>query len=309
MEKRKFQRKPDWIKVRQPGGEAFLRVNSEMRKHSLHTVCEEARCPNLAECWGGGTATLMIMGDMCTRGCRFCSVKSGWPANPPDPQEPKKAAESVVSMNLKYVVLTSVDRDDLADAGADHFAQTIEAIHDRCEEVLVEALVPDFQGKEDSILRLMAAKPEVYAHNVETVRRLTPQVRDRRSSYDLSLKVLKRVKELDPKQWTKSSIMLGLGETEEEVLETMQDLRKAKVDFLTLGQYLKPSSKHLDVVEFVHPDQFEVYREKALAMGFEYVASGPLVRSSYRAGEFYLESMIRAQGKMAESTQSLPIHH
>lgn len=293
----KFQPKPAWIKVRPPSGANFNRISGMLRERKLHTVCEEARCPNIAECWGSGTATLMLMGDVCTRGCRFCSVTSGIPKLPPDPLEPSKSAETVKLMNLEYVVLTSVDRDDLPDGGASHFAETIETIHRECPDVMVESLIPDFQGEFDSLLKILHAKPEVLAHNLETVERLTPTVRDQRATYHQSLRVLEMVKEFNPAQFTKTSIMLGLGETDDELKQAFQDLRNVGVDFLTLGQYLQPTGKHLKVVDFVTPEKFDELEKLALTYGFRYVASGPLVRSSYRAGEFFISSMIQHQKK------------
>jgi len=245
----------------------------------------------------------MIMGEKCTRGCRFCNVKSGIPDQPLDPMEPIKAAETVELMNLEYVVITSVDRDEIEDQGASHFAKTIEMIHKRNPNVLVETLIPDFRGNLDCLQTISNAKPDVLAHNLETVRRLTPFVRDRRATYDQSLYVLKSMKELREEQWTKSSIMLGLGETEDELLQAFEDLRKNNVDFLTLGQYLQPTKKHLKVERFYTPDEFKVLEEKALSFGFLYVASGPLVRSSYRAGEFFISNMI----KNNRNGQELPV--
>ncbi|MCB1198144.1 MAG: lipoyl synthase [Deltaproteobacteria bacterium] len=301
--KRTFQKKPDWIKVKLPGGDEFKRISKMLRERNLFTVCEEAMCPNIAECWSGGTATLMIMGEKCTRGCRFCNVKSGIPDTPLDPLEPAKSAETVELMNLEYVVITSVDRDELEDQGASHFAKTIELIHKRTPHVLVETLIPDFRGNIDCLQTISHAKPDVLAHNVETVRRLTPFVRDQRATYDQSLMVLQTMKKLRENQWTKSSIMLGLGETQEELLETFQDLRDHDVDFLTLGQYLQPSRKHLEVKKFYTPEEFKTLEQKALTFGFKYVASGPLVRSSYRAGEFFISNMI----KQNRNGQELPV--
>ena len=286
------ERKPEWLKVRPPAGESFTHIKSLLRGHGLHTVCEEAHCPNLGECWGGGTATIMLLGDTCTRGCRFCAVTSGNPRGVVDPFEPGKVAETVANLGLTYVVLTSVDRDDLPDGGAAHFAQTVRAIKARDPEILVETLVPDFQGDPSAIRTALGGGQEVFDHNVETVRRLQGSVRDPRANYEQSLFVLRHAKEVRPDVHTKSSIMLGLGETEGEVLETLRDLRAAGVDIVTLGQYLRPSAWHLPVVEYVPPEAFEAYRRQAMAMGFRYAAAGPLVRSSYRAGEFFLESRL-----------------
>jgi lipoic acid synthetase len=285
-------RKPGWLKVRAPGGEAYARIKHLLRERKLHTVCEEARCPNQGECWSAGTATVMILGDVCTRGCRFCAVTSGDPDGQVDPEEPWKVAEMVVSLELKYVVLTSVDRDDLPDGGADHFAETIRQIHSQDPGIRVEVLTPDFRGDRQAVGAVLEAGPDVFAHNLEVVRRLTPTIRDRRCDYDQSLDVLLTARAIRPEGMTKSSIMLGLGETEEEVLQAMEDLVGVGVDVLTLGQYLQPSPRHHEVVEFIHPDRFEDLGRKAEAMGFLYVASGPLVRSSYRAAELFLEGKI-----------------
>jgi lipoic acid synthetase len=287
------ERKPEWLKVRPPGGETFAHVKSLLRGLDLHTVCEEAHCPNVAECWGGGTATIMLLGDTCTRGCRFCAVTSGNPRGVVDPFEPAKVAEAVAEMELTNVVLTSVDRDDLPDGGAEHFARTVRAIKSIDPGILVETLVPDFRGDPAAIRTVLGGGQEVFDHNVETVRRLQATVRDPRANYEQSLFVLRHAKAVRRDAYTKSSIMLGLGETRDEVLETLRDLRAAKVDIVTLGQYLRPSSWHLAVNEYVSPETFEWYRRQAEDLGFLYVASGPLVRSSYRAGEFFLESMIR----------------
>ncbi len=289
------QRKPNWLKVRAPGGPSYVKIKQLLRRHGLHTVCEEARCPNLAECWAGGTATFMLMGDVCTRGCRFCAVKSGDPGGALDAQEPEKVARSIADLGLRYVVLTSVDRDDLPDGGADHFARTVESIHRLDPEVLVETLVPDFSGSETAIRRLLASRPDVYAQNQETVRRLTRTVRDARSDYDVTLGVLERVKALSAQTYTKSSLMLGLGERAEEIEQSMADLRAVGCDILTLGQYLQPSAKHLAVDRFVTPEEFDHWAEAGRQLGFRYVASGPLVRSSYRAGEFHIEKIVRRQ--------------
>lgn len=279
--------------MRPPGGAAFNRIHALLRDRKLHTVCEEARCPNIAECWSGGTATLMLLGDVCTRGCRFCAVKTGNPRGLVDPNEPAKAAETVSLMGLKYVVLTSVDRDDLPDQGAGQFAHTINEIHRQCPDTLVEALIPDFRGDRQALSDVIRSRPEVLAHNVETVDRLTPTVRDHRATYRQSLNVLMEMKRLRSDQWTKSSIMVGLGETDDELHQAYADLRRAGVDFLTIGQYLQPTQKHLNVIEFVSPQRFEEMKKDALAHGFRYVASGPLVRSSYRAGEFYIRSIVK----------------
>jgi lipoic acid synthetase len=287
------ERKPEWLKVRPPGGANFSHLKSLLHGLDLHTVCEEAHCPNVGECWGGGTATIMLLGDTCTRGCRFCAVTSGNPRGMVDPLEPEKVARAVAELDLSYVVLTSVDRDDLPDGGAAHFAETVRAIKAADPKILVETLVPDFQGDPEAIRTVLGGGQEVFDHNVETVRRLQAVARDRRANYEQSLFVLRHAKSVRPDVYTKSSIMLGLGETEDEVLETLQDLRGAGVDIVTLGQYLRPSAWHLAVSQYVAPETFDAYRRQAEAMGFLYVAAGPLVRSSYRAGEFFLESVLR----------------
>jgi lipoic acid synthetase len=292
--RRKLPPKPEWLKVRLPSGDGYERVRHLLRRLDLHTVCEESRCPNMAECWGGGTATVMLMGDVCTRGCRFCHVASGGP-QPLDPEEPAHLAEAVAELGLRYLVVTSVDRDDLPDQGAGHFAEAIRQLKARCPTTRVEVLIPDFQGMTEHLRTVVEASPDVVAHNVETVRRLTPTVRDARAGYDQSLRVLSTLKSLRP-VYTKSSLMLGLGETHEEILETFGDLRAAGVDVLTLGQYLQPSSWHLRVERFVPPEEFEALRRDASSFGFLYVAAGPLVRSSYRAAEFFLEATLHARG-------------
>lgn len=301
-------RKPSWLKMQLPGGNDFEQIQRMLRERNLHTVCEEARCPNLGECWGGGTATMMVLGDTCTRGCRFCAVKTGNPQGVVDADEPRKVAESCDLMGLRYVVLTSVDRDDLPDGGAAHFAACVTEAKQRVPGILVECLTPDFQGDEAAIQTIVDSGLDVFAHNLETVRRLTGRVRDKRAGYDLTLDVLRKARELRPGMITKSSIMLGLGETEREMDQAFDDLREAGVEILTLGQYLRPTLLHLPVKEFVSPARFDAYRERALRKGFAYVASGPLVRSSYRAAEFYLESRLGADRAPAdgESAHSGP---
>jgi len=287
------ERKPDWLRVRYPTGDNYEKIKNQLRSHNLHTVCEEAHCPNVAECWGGGTATFMLMGDTCTRGCRFCMVKSGNPHGALDIFEPAKVAETIADLGLRYVVITSVDRDDLADGGAGHFASTIRAIKRRDPNVITEVLIPDFQGNLDDVKRIVEAGPEVVAHNIETTKTLTPKVRDPRATYEQSLQVLKAIKSLNPSVYSKSSIMIGLGEVEPDIVAAMEDLRAVNVDILTLGQYLRPSKGHIPVSEYVSADKFEHYKQLAEALGFLYVASGPFVRSSYRAGEFFLEALIQ----------------
>ena len=283
-------RKPVWLRVRVPSGENYTKVKQSLRSLNLHTVCEEARCPNISECWGIGTATIMIMGDICSRGCRFCAVNSGKPFLL-DVDEPERVAKAIKEWKLRYVVITSVCRDDLEDGGAEHIAKTIKAIKLLCPTIITESLIPDFRGDDGSIKKIVKSKPEVISHNIETVPRLTPKVRDARASYEQSLLVLKKIKDINSLIYTKSSIMLGLGESEEEVIQTIKDLRSVGVSILTIGQYLQPTPKHLPLVEFIAPEKFNWFREIAERMGFVYVASGPLVRSSYRAGEFFLEKI------------------
>jgi len=288
-------RKPHWLKVRLPTGPRqarYARIKARARELRLHTVCEEAQCPNMGECWGGGTATFMVMGDICTRGCRFCAVNTRRNGPPLDPEEPTHVAQAIAELDLDYVVLTSVDRDDLHDQGAGHFAACVRAIRSETPKTMVEILIPDFQGRKDLVEIVVEAQPEVIAHNLETIRRLTSTVRDPRAGYDQSLAVLQHLK--DQGCMTKSSLMLGLGETASETLEAMEDLRAVGCDFLTLGQYLRPSDKHLEVQEFVPPTIFAQLEKDGLSMGFSYVASGPLVRSSYKAGEFFIRRALEA---------------
>ena len=284
--------RPGWLTVRPPSGGSYAELKDLFGELNLHTVCEEAHCPNVHECWGGGTATIMLMGDICSRACRFCMVTPGRPNGALDPLEPESVSFALSQMGLKYVVLTSVDRDDLPDGGAAHFASTIRKVKERQPSLLVEVLIPDFQNDLDSIRTIVEAGPDVIAHNVETTLSLTGRVRDPRAGYWQSLSVLRSIKKLSPEAYTKSSIMVGLGETEEEVVQAMTHLRNADVDFLTVGQYLRPSQRHLPVAEYVHPSQFERYRQLGEGLGFRYVATGPLVRSSYRAGEFFIRTII-----------------
>jgi lipoic acid synthetase len=287
-----YLRKPSWIRVRLPAGQEYGMVNAVMRKHKLHTVCEEALCPNISECWRHLNATIMILGDTCTRSCRFCAVKSGKPGGIVDLEEPKRVAEAIQELGLRYVVITSVTRDDLEDGGALIYAETVREIRKRSKNTLIELLIPDFNNNVKALEIVVDSKPDVIGHNIETVKRLTPLVRDARAGYEKSLKTLKTIKELNPEIYTKSSIMLGLGETVEEVVQSMIDLRKVGVDFLTLGQYLRPTKRHLPVKEYIPPERFEELRRIGENLGFLYVASGPLVRSSYLAGEFYLRALI-----------------
>ncbi|PSP32040.1 lipoyl synthase [Halobacteriales archaeon QH_10_67_22] len=289
-------RKPEWLKTRPPAGERFTEIRETLRDHDLNTVCEEANCPNLGECWSGrdgpGTATFMLMGDRCSRGCNFCDVETGGMA-PLDPEEPEQVADAVAEIGLDYVVLTSVDRDDLPDQGAGHFARTIEAIQDRHPGILVEALTPDFQGDPDLVGEVLDAEPDVFAHNVETVDRLQWPVRDRRAGYEQSLSVLRQAAR-EGDAYVKTSLMLGVGEYDHEVYQTLADLQSVGVDIVTLGQSLQPSRSHLEVSEYVHPDAFDTWRRVAEdELDFLYCASGPMVRSSYRAGELFVESVLR----------------
>ena len=275
--------KPSWLRVRLGGGVRFQAVKQVVASHRLATVCEESHCPNIGECWENGTATIMLMGSVCTRACRFCAVDTGNPNGWLDPAEPQSAAESVRLMKLRYVVLTSVDRDDLPDGGAAHYAACVRAIKDVNPATAVEALTPDFGGDLRALETLLDSGLEVFAQNLETVRRLTHSVRDPRAGYQQTLEVLAHAKRHRPALLTKSSLMLGLGETDDELREAMQDLRARQVDLLTLGQYLRPTAHHLPVARWVRPEEFEAHRRFGLSLGFREVASGPLVRSSYRA--------------------------
>lgn len=298
--------KPRWLKAAPADSENYQKLRRTVRELGLATVCEEARCPNIGDCWGGGeghtaTATIMIMGDTCTRGCRFCSVKTSKAPAPLDPQEPEKVSTAIAKWGLDYVVLTSVDRDDLEDQGSEHFRQVVQQLKLKKPDLLVEALTPDFQGNMEFVKAVATSGLDVYAHNVETVERLTPFVRDRRAGYQQSMNVLSYVKSLprgasgQSAPLTKTSIMLGLGETNEEIRKTLQDLRAIDVDVVTFGQYLQPTKKHLPVKEYVPPERFAEWQVEAEGMGFKYVASGPLVRSSYKAGEFFLKNYIEQQ--------------
>lgn len=299
--RRTITRLPEWLKTPIPSGnENYKSIKKDLRGLGLHTVCEEARCPNISDCWGGSdknaaTATIMLMGDTCTRGCRFCSVKTNRAPPPLDPHEPENTAEALARWGLGYVVLTSVDRDDLADGGARHFAETIRRIKAKKPSLLVEALTGDFRGDLDMVQVVADSGLDVYAHNVETVEGLTPYVRDRRATFRQSLRVLEHAKAVrgEAGMITKTSLMLGLGEQEAELWDALRELRKAKVDVVTFGQYMRPTKRHLQVEKYVTPDEFELWRQRALDMGFLYVASGPLVRSSYKAGEAFIENVLR----------------
>jgi len=284
VEAKERQRKPDWLRVKLPTGENFKKVSGIVGEHKLHTICQSGNCPNMGECWGAGTATFMILGNVCTRSCGFCSVATGRP-EPVDPFEPARVARSVELMGVKHCVITCVDRDDLADGGAEIWARTIRAVRRRSPETKLETLIGDFQGQWENLQVVLDAAPDVLSHNMETVRRLTKQVRVQ-AKYDRSLEVLMRAKRAGLR--TKSGIMLGLGETDSEILETMDDLRSVGCDVMTMGQYLQPTKKHLPVAEFVTPERFARYREEGLKRGFRFVESAPLVRSSYHAEKHVL---------------------
>ncbi|AUX20948.1 lipoyl synthase [Sorangium cellulosum] len=310
--------KPEWLKVRVPGGDTYHHLKETFRKLDLHTVCEEARCPNVGECWREGTATVMLLGDVCTRGCRFCAVTTGDPRGAVDVREPEHVARAIARLELQYVVMTMVNRDDLLDGGADHVARTVHRLHALRPDLLIETLVGDFQGHMSAVDAVVDAGPDVFAHNVEVVRRLTRAIRDVRSSYDQSLAVLRRAKERQrrlaadaaergapaPRRLTKSSIMVGIGETDDEVLEALRDLRAAGVDIVTLGQYLRPTPKHAPVQRFVEPEAFAAFERAALEMGFLYAASAPLVRSSYKAAEVFVRSLIDRSDGAAQQPAS-----
>lgn len=290
-------RLPPWLKTEIPIGKNYNRLKNTLRDLNLHTVCEEARCPNIGECWGGGeyataTATIMLMGDTCTRGCRFCSVKTARRPPPLDPNEPYNTAKAIVAWGLDYVVLTSVDRDDLADGGAEHFANTVSQLKERNSQILVECLTPDFRGDLAAVEKIASSGLDVYAHNVETVRELQRHVRDPRANFDQSVSVLRHAKKVKPSVLTKTSVMLGLGETDGQIMNTLTELREASVDCLTLGQYMQPTKRHLKVEEYVTPERFAHWEKVGNDMGFVYTASGPLVRSSYKAGEFFLKNLL-----------------
>jgi lipoic acid synthetase len=279
MERKDIQRKPKWMKSPLPSGKTYIKVKDVVKRNKLHTICTSGNCPNMGECWNAGTATFMILGDICTRSCKFCDVKTGKPL-PVDWEEPKRVADSVKKMQIKHCVLTSVDRDDLEDGGAELWAQTIREVKKQNPGTTIEALIPDFDARPELIQKVIDAGAEVISHNMETVRRLTPSTRSR-AKYERSLQVLRIIS--DSPARSKSGIMLGIGEKPEEVMETLQDMRDAGVEVVTIGQYLRPSPKHLPIVEFIRPEVFKEYERQGLEMGFRYVESGPLVRSSYHA--------------------------
>lgn len=286
---------PKWLrKPLNKDRETFNQTEEVIKKKNLTTVCQEAHCPNLGECWGSGSVTFMILGNACTRSCNFCAVASE-PLEEPDPQEPMRLANAVEELGLTYVVITSVTRDDLPDQGAGHYADCIRAIKEKLPKVKVEALIPDFQCEEQYLQKIVKAKPEVIGHNIETVKRLQERVRDPRAGYEQSLHVLERIKRMDKEIYTKSSLMLGLGETEEEVFQTMEDLREAEVDILTLGQYLRPSEDQLEVQKYIPPEQFERLKKEAEKKGFLYVVAGPFVRSSYKSAELFCKNVSNAE--------------
>ncbi|KAF9056282.1 mitochondrial Lipoyl synthase [Panaeolus papilionaceus] len=306
-------RLPSYLKTSIPSGESFKKIKKDLRGLNLHTVCEEARCPNIGDCWGGGdtadghktaTATIMLMGDTCTRGCRFCSVKTSKAPPPLDPHEPENTAEAISRWGLGYIVLTSVDRDDLVDGGAHHFAETIRKIKQKAPQILVEALTGDFAGSLEHVSLVAKSGLDVYAHNVETVEELTPYVRDRRATFRQSLKVLEHAKK-EGAQITKTSIMLGVGETSEQILATLKELRKVDVDVVTFGQYMRPTKRHMKVDRYVEPSEFEHWKQVAEQLGFLYVASGPLVRSSYKAGEYYISNVLKSRKAAVDPTVAL----
>uniref|UniRef100_A0A6I8RIF7 Lipoyl synthase, mitochondrial n=1 Tax=Xenopus tropicalis TaxID=8364 RepID=A0A6I8RIF7_XENTR len=290
-------RLPPWVRTEIPMGKNYNKLKNTLRNLNLHTVCEEARCPNIGECWGGGeygtaTATIMLMGDTCTRGCRFCSVKTARNPPPLDPDEPFNTAKAIADWGLDYVVLTSVDRDDISDGGAEHIAKTVSLLKERNQTILIECLTPDFRGNLKAVETVAGSGLDVYAHNVETVPALQRHVRDPRANFDQSVNVLKHAKNVRPELISKTSIMLGLGETDEQIYSTMKALREAGVDCLTLGQYMQPTKRHLKVEEYITPEKFKYWEKVGNELGFLYTASGPLVRSSYKAGEFFLKNLI-----------------
>lgn len=290
--------KPDWLKISPPKHpERYEHIKGTLRKYNLHTVCEEAHCPNMSECWGSehGTATFMVMGDVCTRGCKFCAIKTNGKGRELDIHEPENLAKAVAEWGLEYVVITMVTRDDLKDGGASHLAEVVKQLKKEHPNVLVELLTSDFKGKIDSVKAVVDSSPDVFAHNVETVERLQHPVRDPRANFNQSLAVLKAAKEMNPNVFTKTALMLGLGETEDEIIDAMHAARENSVDILTLGQYMRPSDWHLPVVEWVSPEKFKRLEEIGKKLGFRYVAAGPFVRSSYKAGEFFVKNLVQGR--------------
>ncbi|CAF9930038.1 MAG: hypothetical protein GOMPHAMPRED_005549 [Gomphillus americanus] len=307
--RRTITRLPEWLKTPIPDNQNYKKIKADLRGLNLHTVCEEARCPNISDCWGGSdkstaTATIMLMGDTCTRGCRFCSVKTSRAPAAVDPHEPENTAEALSRWGLGYVVLTAVDRDDMPDGGAAHWAETIMKIKQKRPATLVEALTGDFAGNLAGVEKVALSGLDVYAHNVETVEALTPFVRDRRATFRQSLSVLEHAKKTKPSLITKTSIMLGLGETDEQLWNALRELRKINVDVVTFGQYMRPTKRHMKVEEYVAPARFELWRQRALDMGFLYCASGPLVRSSYKAGEAFIENVLKKRASRRDTVLS-----
>jgi lipoic acid synthetase len=298
------QPKPPWLKVRAPGGDTYTRIKQTLRELDLYTVCEEARCPNVGECWGAGTATVMVLGHTCTRGCRFCAVTTGNPRGAVDPREPEHVGRALARLALKYVVLTMVDRDDLLDGGAAHVAETVRSLRRHQPDLLVETLVGDFGGRWHDVDTVLEAQPDVFAHNIEVVRRITPRIRDQRCRYDTSLDVLAHAKERAPERYVKSSLMVGIGETDDEVVETLSDLRARGVDIVTLGQYLRPTPKHAAVDRYVEPERFEAYEAAARGLGFACVAAGPLVRSSYHAAESFVQAQLKPAPRVSDRAEA-----
>jgi lipoic acid synthetase len=289
--------KPAWLKTPIPTGETYFNIKRDLRDRKLYTVCEEAKCPNIGQCWNTNTATFMVLGEVCTRGCRFCNVKTGNPNGWLDKDEPRQTAESAALMKLKYVVITMVDRDDLPDGGAAHVAEVIRVMRELNPGIIIELLAGDFKGSEDALKTILAERPDVYAHNIETIERLSPRVRDARANYRQSIKALQRVRELaDYRVFTKSAIMLGLGEEEHEVKKSLEDLREAGVEFINMGQYMRPTNKHLSIKRFAHPEEFDRLGQYADSIGFIAVASAPLVRSSFKAHEYFA----KAKTKLAD---------
>lgn len=306
-------RHPDWLRVQRPGGEDYMRIRNGLRASKLATVCEEARCPNIGECWsskkGAATATIMVLGDTCTRGCRFCNVKTSRRPPLPADDEPEKTAEAIASWTVDYVVITSVDRDDIPDGGADHYARVVRRVKEIKPSMRLECLTPDFNGTSGlaGVATVATAGLDVYAHNIETVERLQSTVRDRRAGYRESIGVLEHARAVNPRVVTKTSIMLGLGEEAHEVRQTMRDMRDAGVEIFTLGQYLRPSKRHMKVARMLPPEEYEAWREEGMAMGFKYVASGPLVRSSYKAGEVFMEAILNERDAEQLPPQAPPL--
>lgn len=280
-----YLKKPDWLKIKLPSGNEFKEVFALLKDYNLSTVCQEARCPNIGECWAKKSATIMILGKICTRACRFCAVTTGNPKGYLDPEEPENVAKVIKELGLKYVVITSVDRDDLEDSGSGHYARTVLTIKEKNTHTKIEALIPDFNGREELLKNIIEAKPYVLGHNLETVRRLTPFIRDKRCSYEKSLQVLKIARQMDSNVLTKSGFMLGLGEEEEEIKQTLKDLKNVGVDIVTIGQYLQPTKRHIPVQKYYTPEEFKKFKEIGEAMGIKFIFSGPLVRSSYHASE------------------------